>query len=161
MINNILEITSNILAISFFVLSVVVPLFNKFLFNRSINHIEYLELLIKYSLFFNVGCLFFLGFMGHMLYPSDVAAMLGWSKSPFQFQLAFSELAIAALGFYGTLSSNRFWLATIINTSIWLLGTSITHYFFAPNLAFMFYWNIFLVFWLILIYSIYYNYPKH
>lgn len=157
-INNYLAITNNILAIIFFGLSIIIPVVINSFYYKSIKT-NYLEYLMKYTFFFNIGCLFLLGFIGQILYPSDIANILSWKQSPFQYQLAFSELAIAALGFIGTLSKKGFWLATIINTVIWLLGASLVQILFTKSgISFIAYWNIFIALWLILIYSIYTNY---
>lgn len=153
-------ITTNVMVVIFFILSIIIPFITNFFDYRPARGMLYWELLIQYSLFFNIGCFFLLGFMGHILYGQEIANILEWQFSPFQYELAFAELAIATLGFMGTLYRKEFWLATITVAVIWLTGASITQlYYKVWEFSFIIYWNIFIVFWLIFLYSIYNEQP--
>lgn len=117
-------------------------------------------LLLKYALFFNVGCLFITGFLGQILYGPEIAACLAWSWSPFQYELAFSELSLGALGLISPIFHKEFWLATVIGSSIWLLGGSGVHLYYLLiegnsailHASFVIGWNIFITLWLIGLY---------
>jgi hypothetical protein len=117
------------------------------------------DLLIKYALFFNVGCLFIAGFSGQFLYGLEISTCIGWSWSPFQYELAFSELSLAVLGLTSPLFHKEFWLATIIASAVWLSGASAVHIYYyvhgdsaIMNAGFAIAWNIFLATWLIVLY---------
>lgn len=119
------------------------------------------SLMLKHALFFNVGCLFLTGFMGQLLYGPEIAASLAWGWSPFQYELAFSELSLAILGLLSPLFYEEFWLATIIAACVWLLGGAGVHLYYLfmegneaiLNAGFAIGWNIFIACWLILLYS--------
>ncbi len=149
-----------ILSLLFFALSIIIPFFVVLFAHPKYDLNELPELLITYALFFNVGCLFLAGCVGQFFYGADIAAEIGWSWSPFQYELAFSELSIAILGFVSPVFDKGFWLATIIATVVWLLGGSAVHlyYLFAEgnqavlNASFAIAWNICIAFWLIGLY---------
>lgn len=120
------------------------------------------EIFVKYSLFFNVGCLFIVGGAGQFLYGPEIASCIGWGWSPFQYELAFSEIALGVLGLIAPLFYREFWLSTIIGTAIWLVGASGVHLYYLIalsdiailNASFVIGWNIFLTLWLIGLYCI-------
>ncbi len=119
------------------------------------------EMFLKYSLFFNVGCLFILGCLGQFLYAPEIAQCIGWSWSPFQYELAFSEMAIGLLGLLSPIFYRQFWLATIIATAVWLLGASAVHIYYLLvlgnvcilNASFVIGWNIVIAVWLLSLYT--------
>jgi hypothetical protein len=120
------------------------------------------QLFLKYALFFNVGCLFIMGSAGQFLYAPEISACIGWGWSPFQYELAFSELCLGILGLVSPIFNKEFWLATVIATVIWLIGGSAVHlyYLFAHhndallNASFVICWNIILSVWLIGLYAV-------
>ena len=146
-----------ILSLLLFVASILIPTFLVLTSPPTSRWHDIPELLMKYALFFNVGCLFFTGFMGQMMHAPDIAALLGWGWSPFQYELAFSELGLAILGLMSPLFEAQFWLATIICATVWLLGGSGVHLYYLwsvgnrdiINASFVIGWNIFIALWLI------------
>ncbi len=150
-----------VLSLVLFSLSILIPglvvLFGGF--QPSFRYVP--ELLLKYALFFNVGCLFIVGFMGQLLYGPEIAACLGWGWSPFQYELAFSELCLGILGLISPIFYREFWLATIIGSVVWLIGGSgvhLYHLIIEGNMAvlngsFVIGWNIFISLWLIGLYA--------
>ncbi len=146
-----------IVSLSLFVISVVTPLVHTLILAKTSRVFSDLqEMVLKYSLFFNIGCSFLVGFAAHFLYPLEMAACTGWSESPFQYELGFSELALASMGFLCALFNYEFWLATIIASSIWLLGTASVQ-LVQHGIAFVPCWNIVIAAWHIGLYSIFYN----
>ena len=150
-----------ILSLALFFLSIAIPFFVVIIGDIKSTFKYVPELLLKYALFFNVGCLFIAGFMGQLLYGHEIAACLGWSWSPFQYELAFSELCLGVLGLISPIFGREFWLATVIGSVIWLLGGSGVHLYyliFEGNTAllevsFVIGWNICLSLWLIGLYA--------
>ena len=145
------------LSLLLFGLSIALPIFVVIFESQPLKKRDVPGLLLPYALFFNVGCLFFLGFMAQLFYGPQVAREINWSWSPFQYELAFSELALAVQGLISPLFRKEFWLATIIGSVIWLMGASGVHLyslFFLGNQAisnatFVISWNIFLALWLL------------
>lgn len=118
------------------------------------------EMILKYVLFFNVGCLFLLGGAGQFLYGPEISTCIGWGWSPFQYELAFSELGLSILGLICPLFHKEFWLATTIAASVWLLGGSAVHIYYLAlgnmallNASFVIVWNLVLVFALSALYG--------
>ena len=151
-----------VLSLVLFSLSIVIPCF-VVLFGGIQSSFRYVpELLLKYALFFNVGCLFMTGFMGQLLYGPEIAACLGWGWSPFQYELAFSELCLGILGLISPIFHREFWLATIIGSIVWLIGGSGVHLYYlivkgnmeVLNGGFVIGWNIFISLWLIGLYVV-------
>lgn len=158
-------ILNMVLLIGLFLLSLAVPLLQILLDKDHKNCSSIHEILLKYSLFFNIGCLFMLGFAGHIIYSSEIASSLSWNWSPFQYELSFSELALAILGLISCLFNHHFWLATIICSVIWLLGASGVHIYYdlfygsdvIAQGAFVVYWNIFISLWIVGLYILYHK----
>ncbi len=118
------------------------------------------EMMLKYALFFNVGCLFLLGGAGQFLYGPEISTCIGWGWSPFQYELAFSELGLSVLGLICPLFHKEFWLATIIAGSVWLVGGSAVHLYYLAlgnmallNASFVIVWNLVLVLMLSALYG--------
>lgn len=146
-----------ILSLFLFFMSLIVPFLQIILVDKRCALQDIPEMMLKYSLFFNVGCLFIMGSTGQFLYGQEISSFIGWSWSPFQYELAFSELCLGILGLLSPLFNKEFWLATIIGSAVWLLGGSAVHlyYLFSQgneailNASFVIIWNIFIVLWLV------------
>jgi len=150
-----------VLSLVLFGLSLVIPFLVMLFAGEKFDYKELPQLLLSYSLFFNVGCLFLTGFLGQLLYSHEIALSLGWDWSPFQYELGFSELALAVLGLISPLFHKEFWAATIISSAIWLLGGAGVHLYYllgseaVLDARFVIGWNIFLVIWLVGLYCYY------
>ena len=144
-----------LLSLSLFIVSIIIPLSH--FFNKTFNASSLPVIMLKSALFFNVGCLFITGCAGQLLYGPAIAACLGWSWSPFQYELAFSELALALIGLISPLFHKEFWLATVIAAATWLVGGTAVHIYYLfiegnqsiLNASFVMYWNVFIALWII------------
>ncbi len=152
---------TTMLSLGLFVCSVAFPLLQLIFSHERMKLQNISSLMLKYALFFNVGGLFIMGCAGQLLYSREISSCIGMSWSPFQYELGFSELALAVLGLLCPLMQRQFWLATIIATSIWLFGASGVHvyYYFQGNESimnaiFVVFWNLFMAIWLITFYFI-------
>ena len=59
---------------------------------------------------------------------AQVAANIGWAPgSPFQHEVAFANLSIGVLGVLCYWIRDNFWTATVISSSIFLLGAAYGH----------------------------------
>lgn len=149
-----------VLSLVLFSLSLLLPLFVITVWGIGYTGKYIPALLLKHALFFNVGCLFMTGFMGQLLYGPEIAACLSWGWSPFQYELAFSELCLGILGLISPIFHREFWLATIIGSAVWLLGGAGVHLYYLMiegnsailNASFAIGWNIFIALWLIGLY---------
>lgn len=67
-------------------------------------------------------------FIGHAFMPVQVAESIGWATgSPFQTEVAFANLAIGILGILCYFFRDNFWVATVIVSSVFLLGAAYVH----------------------------------
>lgn len=86
------------------------------------------ETVLAYALFFNMGLSGLYAFMGHAFAPDKVAAYIGWpAGSPFQFEIAVTNLALGTLGILCFWIRGKFWLAAIIACSIFGFGAGYGH----------------------------------
>lgn len=152
---------TTMLSLGLFVCSVAFPLMQLIFSHERMKLQNISSLMLKYALFFNVGGLFIMGCAGQFLYAKEISSCLGLSWSPFQYELGFSELGLAVLGLLCPLFQRQFWLATIIATSVWLMGASGVHlyYYFQGNesiinASFVIFWNLFMTSWLLTFYVI-------
>ena len=76
----------------------------------------------------NVGLGAMWGFIGHTLFAAQIAESIGWpAGNPFQTEVAVANLAVGTLGILCYWIRGDFWTATVIATSIWLLGAATIH----------------------------------
>lgn len=85
------------------------------------------ELFLLYQLVFSVGLSSFLAFFGLTFMTDFVANYSGWPACPFEKLLGNVNLAFGVLGILCIWYRDDFWLATILGSSIWLLGDAVTH----------------------------------
>lgn len=72
-----------------------------------------------------VGSLY--GFIMHAFFPISTAALIGWSSSPFQFEVAMANLGIGIIAVIAFRASYGFKIATIIAGTCWLWGDAMIH----------------------------------
>ena len=86
------------------------------------------ETLLFYFLVFLVGVTGFYSFLGHAFNADHVAKFIGWpAGNPFQWEVAVSNLGHAVLGILCIWIRGAFWTATVIVSSVWLLGCAYGH----------------------------------
>jgi hypothetical protein len=78
--------------------------------------------------------------LSHIFFARQVAASIGWEPSPFQRENAFADIGYGVLGLLCIWIRGIFWEATVIMTSISLLGDAYGHVYemvvnhdYAPN----------------------------
>jgi hypothetical protein len=64
---------------------------------------------------------------GHLFFPDPIAMSIGWTPSPFQWEVGLAGLGWGVLGVLCSNYGSEFWLATIIVASIFLLGAAVGH----------------------------------
>jgi len=87
-----------------------------------------LDIVMAYGFAFNIGISGLYAFMGHAFFPNNVAAYIGWPPgSPFQFEVAVTNLSFGVLGILCFWFREGFWLATIVAFSVFDLGAAYGH----------------------------------
>jgi len=75
----------------------------------------------------------YVGFMGvltayaHVFRPLQTSASIGWSTSPYEYEVGMADLTVGVLGVLCLWLRGNFWLATAIANAVWLLGDAIGH----------------------------------
>src|SRR5919112_3046104 len=103
-------------------------------------------------------------FLSHTLLADQTARAIGWpTGNPFQSEVAVANLVVGVLGILCYWIRGDFWLATVIATSVWLLGDAVVHIYhivvnqnYHPgNAGLPFYFDILLPLFLIVLLIIY------
>lgn len=107
-----------------------------------------IDIFLLHSLVFNVGFLgFFFGFIPHVFFADYAAELIGWETgSHFQFEVGFHDGAWGILGFLCIWIRDRFWLATGLGWSFFMLGAAYGHLLDAINNANYAHNNFFMIF---------------
>lgn len=86
------------------------------------------EILLLYQLVFSVGINSLLGFYGHAFLSNEIAEYIGWLPgSPFQLEVAYTNLTFGILGLFCIWFRNLFWVATVFGLSIWYWANAYGH----------------------------------
>lgn len=82
---------------------------------------------LLYLLVVYVGLMGLLTAYAHVFRPIQTSASIGWSTSPYEYEVGIADLAIGVLGILCLRFRGNFWLATAIANAVWLLGDAIGH----------------------------------
>src|SRR5271156_3687773 len=85
------------------------------------------ETFLLYLLFFYVGLEGLLTAWAHVFQPIRTSASIGWSTSPYEYEVGMADLTIGVLGVLCLWLRGNFWLATAIANAVWLLGDAVGH----------------------------------
>jgi hypothetical protein len=80
-----------------------------------------------YLLFIYVGCMGVLTAYAHVFRPAETSASIGWSTSPYEYEVGMADLTVGVLGILCLWLRGNFWLATAIANAVWLLGDAVGH----------------------------------
>lgn len=80
-----------------------------------------------WMMFLFVGVIGIYTFALHCFWGDIAAEGIGWSNSPFQWEVGIANAVVGALGLLSLKSSRQFRLATVIAVSIWLWGDAVGH----------------------------------
>ncbi len=107
-----------------------------------------IEALLKWFLFFSVGVSLLYNAIMHTMFADMAAAFIGWSNSPFQYEVGFASLGFAAVGFLATWRGFDMRLAAILGPALFLWGAAgghiyqmVTAHNFAPGNAGVMFWS--------------------
>jgi hypothetical protein len=82
---------------------------------------------LLYLLVIYVGLMGLLTAYAHVLRPIQTSASIGWSTSPYEYEVGIADLTVGVLGILCIWFRGNFWLATTIANSVWFLGDAIGH----------------------------------
>ncbi len=74
-----------------------------------------------------VGLMGLITFVFHVFFPARASASIGWSTSPFEYEVGIADLTIGVLGILCAWFRDDFWLATAIANLFWLEGDAVGH----------------------------------
>lgn len=85
------------------------------------------ETYLIYLLFFYVGVMGLLTAYAHVFRPVQTSASIGWSTSPYEYEVGMADLTVGVLGVLCLGFRRNFRLATAIANAVWLLGDAVGH----------------------------------
>lgn len=85
------------------------------------------EALLYWFVFFSVGISFFYNFVLHVFFADMAAHFIGWSNSPFQYEVGFASLGFAAVGFFSFRRGLEARVAAILGPAGFLWGAAGGH----------------------------------
>src|SRR5580704_6947122 len=85
------------------------------------------ETYLLYLFIFYVGLMGLLTAYAHVFRPEQTSASIGWSTSPYEYEVGMADLTVGVLGILCLWLRGNFWLATAIANSVWLLGDAVGH----------------------------------
>lgn len=80
-----------------------------------------------YLLFIYVGLMGLFTAYYHVFRPIEASASIGWSTSPYEYEVGMADLTVGVLGVLCLMFRGDFWLATAIADAVWLLGDAVGH----------------------------------
>jgi hypothetical protein len=86
-----------------------------------------IDKLLRYLFFFPLGVQGLWAFVGHVIYPQESAASIGWAPSPFQYEVGVANLGLALASFYAAFSGFQARAATAIAVACFLVGAGLGH----------------------------------
>jgi hypothetical protein len=113
----------------FFTLAAVVAASVHVAFSRQRrnNRAAIVETYLLYLFFLYVGLMGLLTAYAHVFRPVETSASIGWSTSPYEYEVGMADLTIGVLGVLCMKFRGDFWLATAIANAVWLLGDAFGH----------------------------------
>lgn len=85
------------------------------------------DALLRYIFLFPVGLMSLWAAIGHIFFPREAAAAIGWQTSPFQFEVGVANLGIGLAGLYAAFRGFEARLATNLAVAGFLGGAGVGH----------------------------------
>ena len=77
-----------------------------------------IEAMLAWFLFFSIGVAFLYNFVMHVFFGEMAACFIGWADSPFQAEVGFASLGVAADGFLAVCGNGSLRLAAILGPAL-------------------------------------------
>lgn len=107
-----------------FVLAVVFIILHKLIVRSRVSSDE---VVYRWMALFPLGVTGIYAFVVHAFYPEIADASIGWSGSPFEYEVAVADLALGLIAVLSFNASFGFRLATVIANVTFLLGCAFNH----------------------------------
>jgi hypothetical protein len=85
------------------------------------------ETYLVYLFVIYVGLMGVLTAYAHVFRPVQTSASIGWSMSPYEYEVGMADLTVGVLGILCVWFRGAFWLATAIANAVWLEGDAVGH----------------------------------
>ncbi len=85
------------------------------------------EIVYRWMALFPLGVTGIYAFVMHAFYPQIADAAIGWSASPFEYEVAVADLALGVVAVLSFNASFGFRLAAVLANVIFLLGAAFNH----------------------------------
>lgn len=86
-----------------------------------------LDALLRWFVFFSIGISYLFNAVLHIVFADQVAALIGWSNSPFQYEVGFASLGFAAVGFIAFRGDWLSKVCAVVGPSLFWLGAAGGH----------------------------------
>jgi hypothetical protein len=94
---------------------------------RPVGRAVIVDKLLLWYVFFNIAIMYLVNFIFHVFFGPMAAAFIGWSDSPFQFEVGTASLGFSVAGFIAALGGFDRRLVAVIGPSIFTLGAAVGH----------------------------------
>jgi hypothetical protein len=94
---------------------------------RPVSTAVIVDKLLAWYVFFNIAIMYLVNFIFHVFFGPMAAAFIGWSDSPFQFEVGTASLGFSVAGFIAAFGRFDRRLIAVIGPSIFTLGAAIGH----------------------------------
>ena len=86
-----------------------------------------IDRLLRYLFLLPLGVMSLWAFLGHVFFPEQSAAAIGWTPSPFQYEVGVANLGLGLASVYAAFSSFKARVAVLIVAMSFLAGAGIGH----------------------------------
>jgi hypothetical protein len=94
---------------------------------RRSSRVAVAETSLIYFFVIYVGLMGLLTAYAHVFRPMQTSASIGWSTSPYEYEVGMADLTMGVLGVLCVWFRGNFWLATAIGNAVWFLGDAVGH----------------------------------
>ncbi|MFL9827491.1 DUF6790 family protein [Rhodoplanes sp. SY1] len=85
------------------------------------------DVLLRWILVFPVGLMGLWAALGHIAFPAQAAASIGWAPSPFQYEVGVANLGLGLAGLYAAFRGYEARLAVALVVTAFLGGAAVGH----------------------------------
>lgn len=117
------------LSVVYLVIALVSAFVRIIITKRGASGQEKVRIFLLHLIIMCIGVQGILAFYAHAFMADFVAEQIGWAPgSPFQFEMAITNLSYGALGFLCIRFKGNFWIAVVTGNLILLLGAAYGHF---------------------------------
>lgn len=94
---------------------------------RPITSARVFETLLRQFLLFGIGLAYLVNFVFHTFFGELAAELIGWSDSPFQFEVGVASLGFSLVGFFAIRRDNAVRFAALLGPAAFVWGAAVGH----------------------------------